>query len=140
MTTKKAKPNGPPNGTAPTEAAETVLDAKALLEGPTLPVQAVPVPELNGRVHVREMTVGERDEYEARVVDARQGEDKPSGLVRAALLVRVLCDADGQCLFAADQTEQLAKTLGARVGDRLFEVACRLNGIGQKQVEEREKN
>ena len=136
MTTKKAKPNG----TAPTEAAETVLDAKALLEGPTLPVEAVPVPELNGRVHVREMTVGERDEYEARVVDARQGEDKPSGLVRAALLVRVLCDADGQCLFAADQTEQLAKTLGARVGDRLFEVACRLNGIGQKQVEEREKN
>ena len=136
MTTKKAKPNGSPNGTAPTEAAETVLDAKALLdEAPRLPVQAVPVPELNGRVHVREMTVGERDEYEARVVDARQ-ENRPSGLVRAALLVRVLCDADGQCLFAADQTE----ALGARVGDRLFEVACRLNGIGQKQVEEREKN
>ena len=137
MTTKKAKPNGLPSGSP----SGPVLDAKALLdEAPRLPVQAVPVPELNGRVHVREMTVGERDEYEARVVDARQGEDEPSGLVRAALLVRVLCNADGQCLFAADQTEQLAETLGARVGDRLFEVACRLNGIGQKQVEEREKN
>ena len=128
MTTKKTKPNG----TSP-----VVLDAKALLdEAPKLPVQAI---------HVPEMSVGERDEYETAVTDSRQGTPdgngvRPSAVVRAALLVRTLCDADGVRLFTSDQTEALAETLGARVGARLFEVACRLNGIGALDVEELEKN
>jgi hypothetical protein len=54
--------------------------------------------------------------------------------LRARLLVRCICDADGKRLFADGDVEQVAG-LPARVIDPLFEVAQRLSGMGAKDVE-----
>lgn len=116
-----------------------VLSAAAILRAATRPVQAVHVPELRGIVHVREMTVGERDEYEIGIMDADSQQDKRR-LVRSSLLVRTICDAEGARLFADDQAEELAGTLGARAADRLFEAARAQNALGTADVEALEKN
>ncbi len=117
------------------------LDAAAILGAAKSPPQAVHVPSLGGIVHVREMNVGERDEYEMQLAGTRTDEASAKRrIVRSSLLVRALCDADGKRLFIDDQAEELAGTLGARAADRLFSVARRLNGIGADAVEELEGN
>lgn len=88
-------------------------------------------------VYVRTLTAAERDRWEIRCEDL-----KTKGLlsnVRASLLVLVLCDDTGKLLFTENDALELGKKSG-KVLDELFDVARRLNGIGQEQVEAAKKN
>lgn len=101
------------------------------------PREEVDCPEWGGTVFVRTLSAAERDRWEIRCEDL-----KTKGLlsnVRASLLVLTLCDADGKLLFTENDAVELGKK-SAAVVDRLFDVARRLNGIGQEQVEAAKKN
>ncbi len=58
---------------------------------------------------------------------------------RAALLVRCLCDEQGNRLFTEADTEALGAKSGA-VLDRLFDVAFKANALGQYGIDAAKKN
>lgn len=102
----------------------------------------VDVPEWGGSVLVRGMTGKERDEFEtaARLQQGRRGEMQPAGPaalvnVRAKLVARCVVDDDGNRLFTAADVAALGDKNGAAV-DRVFQVAARLSGMGEEDVEE----
>jgi hypothetical protein len=93
----------------------------------------LPVPEWGGSVFIRVMTGTERDAFEQSILDSKKGGGMVN--VRARLAVRVLCDETGGRIF----TDADAVALGAKSGkalDRIFDSAQKVNGIGNKEVEE----
>lgn len=102
-----------------------------------MPRERVECPEWGGAVFVRTLESVERDRWEIRYEDLKQ--KKLLGNVRALLLVLVLCDENGAAMFAETDAPALGKK-SALVTDRLFDVARRLNGIGNDQVEAAKKN
>lgn len=94
------------------------------------------VPEWGGSVHIRVMTVGERDSYENEwMINKSKGVDN----FRSKFLQRVLCDEKGELLFTAQEVEKLAKK-SARVITRVWEAAMRHNALTDGDVEELAKN
>ena len=114
------------------------LTKDALLRATKLAVECVEIPELGGRVHVRELTAAERDTWE----DACFRERRDAGGIpnlRAKLVVMCACDEQGALLFRPADAEALGRT-SAVVVERIFDVALRLNRMRAKDVEELEKN
>jgi hypothetical protein len=96
----------------------------------------VDVPEWGGSVHIRVMTVGERDSYENEwMVNKHKGVDN----FRSKFLQRVLCDDSGELLFAADEVSKLASK-SARVITRIWEAAMSHNALTDSDVDELAKN
>ena len=124
-----------------------MLTKDSILSASDLPTEEVPVPEWGGSVFIRTMSGAERDAFEQSIIEgnaAKKGKtpkgDEPKMVnVRAKLAVRVLVDDKGVRLF----TDADAGILGSKSGkalDRVFEVAQRLCGIGDKDIEELEGN
>lgn len=111
--------------------------------------EIVPVPELGGAVRVRGMTGIERDEWEAEQVDPvvagqwhklspaqRQAAIRNRMRnIRARLVARCVVDEDGNRMFSPEDVEQLGRISGA-VLNRLYEVAARLSGLRESDIEE----
>jgi hypothetical protein len=97
------------------------------------PTEAVDCPEWGGTVHVRTMSGTERDAFEGSMLDAKGKGVSNLSNIRARLLVRVLCDDAGNLLFGHGDADALGKK-SAKVLDRLFDVAQRVNGLGAKDV------
>ena len=96
----------------------------------------VNVPEWNGSVFVRVMSVGERDSYENEwMVNKNKGVDN----FRSKFLQRVLCDEKGELLFKAEEIASLAKK-SARAITRVWEAAMKHNALTDGDVEELAKN
>ena len=91
-------------------------------------------------VWLRVMTGTERDAYEEGQVN-RNGKDVRLNLAnfRAKLLCMTLVQEDGQRIFNDIDAAALGKKSSA-VLDKLYTVACRVNGLGAKDVEELTKN
>jgi hypothetical protein len=98
-------------------------------------IVTVEVPEWGGTVHLRALTVGERDRLDQFVQDSKQ---KVSGF-RSLVLSLCLCDADGNRLFADRQREEI-DGLDASVVERLFAAAMPLAGLSQADVKAIEGN
>lgn len=98
-------------------------------------VQVVPVavPEWGMTVHVRSMTAGDRDRFEASM----QG--KALNDIRAKLAVATVCDADGTRVFNPDDVAALSAKSAAALS-RLFNAAAQLNHLLPGDVEALEKN
>lgn len=98
--------------------------------------EEVEVPEWGTTLWVRGMTSQERDEYESEIVQQR-GRSTTYNLknLRARLLTRALVDEDGTRLFSDKDVVALGGK-NAAVMDRLFAIARRMSGIGEKDVEE----
>jgi hypothetical protein len=95
-------------------------------------IEAVVVPEWNTTVYLRVMDGIEREQFE-------DGEDDRKGnKLRAALLVRTICDADGKRVFADSQVDALARKSSTALR-RLFQRALELNSVGD-EVEKTRKN
>lgn len=115
-----------------------LLDKAALLKAASqsLPIEKVDVPELGGFVYVRGMSGTERDGWETSLI-VRKGKNQSINTenVRAKLLVRVLCDESGTRLFDNGDAVALG---GLRVDvlTSLYEVAQRLSGVSDKDVDE----
>ena len=96
----------------------------------------VHVPEWNGSVFIRVMSVGERDSFENDwTINKHRGLEN----FRAKLLQRVLCDERGELLFTVDDMPKLASK-SARVMSRLFNKAIQHNAVTDADVEELAKN
>lgn len=91
-------------------------------------------------VYVCVMPGTARDELEAESVDLKDG-DTATKLknFRARLAVRTVCDETGKLLFTKNDIEWLGKKSCAAL-DRIYDVAARLNKIGQKDIENTIKN
>lgn len=130
--------------------AETNLTAEAILGLQDREVRAVRVPEWGegAVVHVRSMSGEERDEFDAEQAElGKDGEQGRDRLWRARVLVRVLCDAQGELLFkpvtkqdgrrawpSAVVTQLAARHVKAL--DRLVTVAMRLSRLGSAEEAE----
>jgi hypothetical protein len=78
---------------------------------------------------VRGLTGTERDAFEQRCSDTSYAN------VRATLLAFSLVDEQGKRLFGLEDVGALGAKSAAPL-DRLFDVARRLSGIGQREVKE----
>lgn len=112
---------------------QEILDAKDEV------IEKVPVPEWGGDVFVRSVSGTQRDAF-----DQSQYEDAVDGKVsmknfRAKVVALGLCDEEGVPLAGQDKVMALgAKSCVAL--SRVFDVSKRLNGIGDDEVGDLEKN
>ena len=103
-----------------------------------IPATTVTIVGIDGIVHLRGLTASERDLWEQHVFSER---DAKKGVknIRASLVVRSLTDEAGVRLFKDSEIDQVG-SMPASVIDSLYEHCQRLSGLGNKDVEEIEKN
>lgn len=97
----------------------------------------VDVPEWGLTVYIKQLTVGERDSFEAEAYSVR---DK--GLmndIRSKFLVRTLCDENGEVLCKPEEFIQLTR-LTSKPMEKLFDAAQKHNSLSDSDVEELAKN
>lgn len=111
-----------------------MLDRKAIFKAVDLDVKTVEVPEWGGEVCVRGLTARERDHFEASIGTSANLEN-----LRARLVVLTLCDESGERLLKDSDAIELGKK-NAQVVDRLFEIARKMSGMTDADVEELEGN
>jgi hypothetical protein len=103
-----------------------------------LPRLEVLIPEWEGSVWVRSLTVGERDSIDADFNAARRTGKTPDNL-RARMLIRGCCNADGSALFSESDIGDVNK-LPATILEKIFDAILKINKIGSGAVEDAEKN
>ena len=113
-----------------------MLTRNDILEIKDIEVELVKVPEWGGDVYVKGMTGLERDTFEASIVEQRGKKSSVNMVnIRAKLAAQTVCDEDGKRLF----TDADVKKLGAKSAQalqRVFDVAQRLSGITETDVDE----
>jgi len=99
-------------------------------------IELVPVPEWDGEVYIKGMSGLERDAFEASIIEQKGNKQKVNmANVRAKLAAQTLCDEEGNRLFNDADIKELGKKSASAL-QRVFEVAQRLSGIGDADVEE----
>lgn len=118
------------------ESIKQALSRDAILAPRELKRETVAVPEFDGTVVIQELTATERDAFEASCVK-RKGKKTETDATnfRAKLVVQSARDETGARLFADTDVDAIGK-LSASAINRLFEVACRLSGLTDTEVEE----
>lgn len=112
------------------------LTRDVILQADDLLVEDVEVPEWGGVVRVRGLTGAERDDFEASVVEQRGKKTRFNMQnFRAKLVVRAAINGDGQRLFTDKDAPLLGRKSAAAL-QRVFEVAQRLSGLSDQDVEE----
>ena len=91
-------------------------------------------------LHIKGLTGRERDSFESACFQQR-GKERVMNTenIRAKLLVRALCNAEGKRIFS-DHDESALGALPASILDDMFAVAQRLSGLGEKDLKEIEGN
>jgi hypothetical protein len=102
------------------------------------PKQEVQIPEWEGSVWVRSLTVGERDQIDSEFNAARSKGKTPDNL-RARMIIKGCCDAAGQPLFTDADLIEINK-LPATILEKIFDAILKINRIGAGSVEDAEKN
>lgn len=102
--------------------------------------ETVEVPEWGGAVIVRGMNGRERDSFEASMI---KGKGKSANVnlenLRAKLVSKCIVDEAGKRLFSDDDIPALAAKSAAAL-NRVYEVAQRLSGVTEDDVDELVKN
>lgn len=116
------------------------LTRDQILEVQDLQYEDVAVPEWGGTVRVRGLTGTERDAFEASVVQ-QQGKKTSYNLtnLRARLVSLSVVDEAGKRLFSDRDVQALGRKSAAALA-RVYEVASRLSGISDSDMEELAKN
>lgn len=113
-----------------------LLSREAILSAPDLETEDVAVPEWGGTVRVKSLTAAQRDAFEASSIKGKgKNQTVNYANVRARLLALTIVDEDGAPLFEHSDVKALGEKNAGAV-DRLFEVASRLSGVGEEDVEE----
>lgn len=118
----------------------TLLGRDAILAASDATFEDVVVAEWGGTVRVRGLTGKERDEFEASML-VKRGNKRDVSLInaRAKLVSLAVVDEDGTRVFTdADVTELGSKSAAALT--RVYEVASRLSGLSDEDVDELEGN
>lgn len=116
------------------------LDRDTILKASALKTEEVPVPEWGGSVLVRELNGRQRDEWEASLAVQRGRQMVPDvANMRAKLVARTVVGADLKPLFTQQDVNALGE-LSAAALDRVFDVASRLSGLNEADLEEMQGN
>lgn len=117
-----------------------LLKRADILAANDIQTQIVQVPEWGGEVAVRGMTGLERDEFEASIVE---GSGKKTSVkwknIRARVASLCIVDEAGSRLFTESDIQDLGDKSAAAL-ERVFDVARRLSGLSESDVETLEKN
>ena len=118
----------------------TLLTRDAILAAPDMLTEEVPVPEWGGTVLVRGLTGTERDAFEEEMITGK-GKNRDVNLsnFRARLIVKSVVDKGGKRLFTQADMVALGGKSAAAI-QRVFQVAMRLSGMSEEDVEELTKN
>lgn len=117
-----------------------LLTRDDILQAPDIQKETVEVPEWGGSVLVRGMTGLERDNFEQELV-TRKGKHTSFNWsnVRAKTVALCVIDENGRRMFSDSDVEALGQKSAAGL-ERVFDVARRLSGLSDSDVEELEKN
>jgi hypothetical protein len=117
-----------------------LLKRDEILKASDLTFEDVDVPEWGGVVRVRALSGAERDRFEQSCV-VQQGKKTKMNMnnIRAKLCALTLVDEAGLRIFSDLDVEALGAKSAAAL-DRVFDVAQRLSGISDDDLEELEKN
>ena len=99
----------------------------------------VDIPEWDGSVYVHRRAGYQRDDWDMKTSEMWKKGATPTRNSRALLALYTCCDKDGKDLFGPMDLPWLAGKCASAL-DRIFTVACRVNGIGQEEVAQLEKN
>lgn len=120
-----------------------MLTKQDIIKCTDIETREVAVPEWGGSVLLRSMTGEERDEWEQGNQMRNKGEGQPVNVrgFKVDLLARVIRDPENPLkpLFDKKDLIELNKKNAKPISD-LFAVACKMNGIGDDQVKQMEKN
>lgn len=116
------------------------LSRDAILAVDDVQYEDVEVPEWGGKVRVKSLTGKERDGLEASMIVGK-GKNANVNLsnLRAKLVARAVVDENGKRVFGDDDIAALGAKSAAAL-TRVYEVAQRLSGITQEDVDELTKN
>ena len=121
------------------QSANGLLSKEAILKARELATEDVDIKELGGKVRVREMTGAQRDAWEGSNIKGR-GKNMTANLVnaRARLVAYSVIDNSGQLLFNPDDPAEINRIgqLSCRALDAIYDVAARLSGIRDEDLEE----
>ena len=109
---------------------QQILDCKDILS------ETVAVPEWGGDVSVQGLTLAEKDAWTESIMSDGKANIEGASAKLCALCMR---DENGDLLFGLDDVPALQGKSAAAL-DRIFQVAQRLSGIGQEEIEETVKN
>ena len=113
-----------------------VLGREEILASRDLRDETIDVPEWGGKIRVRSLTGWERDQYETSITQQSGGNVTFNLLnARAKMVALTVIDDDGDRVFSDEDTIELGKTSAVAV-NRIFEVAQRLSGLTNEDVEE----
>jgi hypothetical protein len=116
--------------------AKRFLTKAEILTKQDLKTEDVFIPEWDAWITVRSMSASQRDKFEAGTIE-RNGKEVRTNLenIRARLCVLCMVGEDGEQLF--DEADDHALGLkSAAALQRVFEVAQRLNGMREEDVNE----
>ena len=117
-----------------------ILTREAILGAQDIKVENVKVPEWNdGVVRLRSMPGTDRDKWETVVQSKVQDGKVNIDGMKVLLIVSCAIDDKGDPLFTENDLVELNKK-NAKAINRLWEVAARMNGIGNEELEELRKN
>jgi hypothetical protein len=113
-----------------------LLGRDAILQAPDITTEDVAVPEWGGTVRVKGLNASERDAFEASSVTGK-GKNQTLNLsnLRARLAALTIVNEDGETVFSPSDVKALGQKSAAPI-DRIFEVASRLSGISESDVED----
>ena len=117
----------------------TYLTREAILAATSLPTEEADVPEWGGTVLVRGLDGQGRDEFETSTTVLRGNKAvRDTRNIRAKLVIRCAVDPESrEPLFAPEDVDALGKLSGVAL-NRVWEVAARLSGLSDEDVEELE--
>ena len=114
------------------------LTKEQILEAQDIQREEVEVPEWGGTVYVKALTAAERDQYESTIIEfGMDGKPRKMRLdkIRTLLAAMTICDEDGARIFKDSEIAAIGGKSAAAL-ERVIEVAQRLSGISQNDVEE----
>ena len=120
--------------------AKNFLNRDAILQAQDLKQEEMFIPEWDGSLIVKGLTAAERDKYESHLI-VQKGKNTTVNMknARARLVMLSVVDESGKQLFTEADISALG-TKSAAVLDRIFDVASRLSGISDEDLEELSKN
>ena len=117
-------------------------DARRILDAPDASLVRAKAPKAWGEVFLRPMSAADRDAFEGEQIELadaakRAGRSEVAATakdLRARLLVRCLCRADGTLFYGPEDVAALGRN-PAGVLDPIYRQASKLNALGVAEVE-----
>jgi hypothetical protein len=101
-----------------------------------LPTERVEIPEWKGAVYMRTLSGKQRDEFTQLATDRRAAKRFDIRGLKVRLVAMALCDKDGKLLFGGNGDDAKLNAKAGAAIDRLFQIAQRLSGLSDDELEE----